>query len=329
MAEVEKEIKKEEKKIKKFFSKKENIWMSVSIVLLVLLIVAIAWPSGISSKKAGEKVIAFAKDRGLEASLINVSKQGTMFEVNIDLQGQTVPVYVTNDGKFLVQGMIPLEVSGDSSDSTDNSDTTPKEVPKSAKPVVNAFVFSYCPYGLQFEKALSPVYTLLKNKADINLVAIGAMHGQHEETESLRQICIQKLYGKDKLWAYLDKFAANTSIGDCNSDTTCSKPLVESIMKKLTIDVAKVNTCMTNDAPELYKADNDKANSLGQTGSPGFMINGVDVQVSRSPEAIKQAICGAFTTAPAECSKNLSTSQASAWFGSDASSAGSSAASCG
>jgi len=33
MANLEKSVSKEEKKIKKFFKKKENIWMSVAVIL--------------------------------------------------------------------------------------------------------------------------------------------------------------------------------------------------------------------------------------------------------------------------------------------------------
>ena len=85
---------------------------------------------------------------------------------------------------------------------------------------------------------------------------------------------------------------------------------------------------MPVDGVELYDADVEKAAGLGQSGSPAFMINGVDVSVSRTPEAIKTAICSAFTTAPSECSQTLSTESATPSFGSSTSSS-SAAASCG
>ena len=45
----------------------------------------------------------------------------------------------------------------------------PPVVPKSDRPKVELFVMSYCPYGLQMEKAYLPAWELLKNKADIDL----------------------------------------------------------------------------------------------------------------------------------------------------------------
>jgi hypothetical protein len=46
-----------------------------------------------------------------------------------------------------------------------------------------------------------------------------------------------------------------------------------------------------------------------------LVINGTEAQADRTPEAVKQAICGAFNTPPAECSQKLSTSALQAGFG--------------
>jgi predicted DsbA family dithiol-disulfide isomerase len=97
-------------------------------------------------------------------------------------------------------------------------------------------------------------------------------------------------------------------------------------MSSLSIDSSKIDSCMTADAEALYNTDTAAAKQLGITGSPSFTINGAKVQVNRTPEAIKKAICDAFTTAPSECSQNLSSTAASAGFGAGASTA---AASCG
>ena len=315
MVDIEKEIKKEELQLMKFIKKKE-FWMIVSAVFAIALIIAIAWPSGVSSGKAGTTLVNSLNERvGGGVTLINISKAGSLYMATVNYQDQEIPVYMTTDGKYMVMGVQELAISGTAGAGI--TDTTSTEVPKTAKPVVEAFVFSYCPYGLQFEKALSPVYTLLKNKADINIVTIGAMHGEFEKQESVRQMCIQSIYGKDKLWAYLNKFMLDTAIGSCSSDIGCSKPLVEKLMTGLSIDVAKVNACMPTTGETLYNTDVQRAASLGISGSPGFVINGVEVQVGRNPEAIKQAICSAFieSNKPTECSQTLTTSSATAGFG--------------
>ena len=328
MANLEKSVSKEEKKIKKFFKKKENIFMSVAVILGIALIIALVWPRGVSSSTAGKNVLSFAEGRGIEASLIKVNNEGSFYQVVLSIQGQEVPVYVTKDGKYMVQS--PLELVPSKEGLTGQVVDTPTEVEKSDKPIVEAFVFSYCPYGLQFQKALLPVYNILKDKADIRLVAVGAMHGEFEEKESLRQIAIEELYGKDMLWKYLQKFMGEKKLGEgnCRQEDSCTKPLVEGIMKQIGADPVKVNSYMSASSPKIYDEQNARAAELGISGSPTFVINGVQVQVGRSPEAVKKAVCDAFNTAPSECSQTLSTASVSAWFGYEESASASSAAQC-
>jgi hypothetical protein len=176
---------------------------------------------------------------------------------------------------------------------------------------------------LQFEKALFPVYDLLKNKADINIVFIGAMHGDFEKVESLRQISILKLYSKDKLFAYLKEFDVNTNIGSCSGDAACLDKYLPAIYTKLGIDKAKVEAYMKTNAEQIYNDNMARAKSLGISGSPTFVVNGVQSQVSRTPNSIEAAVCSAFNTSPAECSTQLSTSAASAGFGASTASASS------
>jgi len=311
-----------------------NPWVVSTIIFVIVAVVlaVFAFKGGgitgnvISEKDAAEKLASYLNTRTGGGIEINSTKDvGSLYMVIVDYQGDQIPVYITKDGKYFVQGAIPLAAE----EIVPTEEATPQEVPKTDKPKVEAFVFSYCPYGLQFEKAMIPVYKLLKNKADINIVAIGAMHGEFEKVESLRQLCIQKEYGKDKLWSYLEKFAVDPEIGSCNGDAKCLDPLISKIFSQLSISKSKINSCMAKDAEALYNADMARAGELGQSGSPGFIINGVDVQVARTPEAIKQAICSAFNTAPSECEETLSTASASAGFGGASASGSNSAASCG
>ena len=192
----------------------------------------------------------------------------------------------------------------------------PQTIVKSDKPVVEPFVFSYCPYGLQFEKALSPVYDLLKDKTDIRVVFIGAMHGEYEKIESYRQICIQKIYDKDKLWKYLNAFTMDVEIGKCKKgEEICVNPLIEKIFTSNGIDKSKIDSCMKNDAEKIYNQDVARAKELGATGSPTLVINNAKVKFTRSPDAIKELICSAFNSVPSSCSTKLSATQANSGFG--------------
>lgn len=298
------------------YKMKNNPWM-ISTAVLLLIVLVLAFRGGItggtvSENKAEYNLVTFANSVGIEDIKINsITKEGALYLVDADINGEQAKLYITPDGKYLINGITPLT----SSSVSEGSDNTPKAVPKSDKPVVEAFIFSYCPYGLQFEKALAPVYDLMKNKADIRIVAIGAMHGEYEHQETLRQIAIQEIYGNDKLWAYLKKFDADTAIGDCRGDEKCITPLVEKIFTSLGIDKAKVNDFMVKSSEAIYKEQNARAAELGISGSPTFVINGVTVNAERNPASILTAICSAFNTSPEECSQKLSSESASAGFG--------------
>lgn len=330
MAEVEKEIKKEEKKIIKFFSNKSNIWMSVSVVLAVLLVVALAFGSSfgnISKEKAASLVSSYASAQGATISIVNVTAKGNLYQVLISYQGQNIPFYVSKDGKYLGQMTEVKGLALSASSSASQSDT-PQNVPKSDKPTVILWVFTYCPYGTQTEKGLIPVYNLLKDKAIIDIKYIGAMHGQFEETESLRQLCIQKNYGQDKFMSYIMKLDTNASVGNCGGADSCVLPIINNIYSSLGIDKTKIDSCMINDAPALYAAQEKEASSLGISGSPTLVINDVQVQSGRSPSALLSTICSAFNTSPSECTQTLDSASPSAGFGATASESAS-AAQCG
>jgi protein-disulfide isomerase len=323
------------------FDSKKNPWIVASIILgvgvVVLLFLMFSEVSdkfiqkSVNPDDAGTELVKYlnARTGGGVEYVSSLDKGSNLYEVKVKYQGQEIPVYVTKDGKYFVQGAIDmtLEANNNNIDTNTNSEPeTPKEVVKSDKPIVEAFVFSYCPYGLQFQKALQPVYDLLKNKADIRLIAIGAMHGEYEKIESLRQICIEKNYGKDKLWTYLKDFMGSSEVSSCRTDE-CAKPIVEKIMSAKVIDKTKINTCMTNgDGEKIYNEQNARSQELGISGSPTFVINGATLQVSRTAEAIKSAVCSAFNTKPSDCDKALSTSSMTPGFGYSAATSGTGAA---
>ena len=321
MAEVEEQGNEDSSKSNSDFVKnmKKNPWiistLALGLIVVVLLVVNFTGITGnvVSGDDAGKSVVDFINSRA-NAGLTYISSEdlGGLYKVIVLYQGQDVPVYVTKDGKYYATGATPITADVVN---TQTQQTQQKEVPKSNKPVADAFIFSYCPYGLQFEKALFPVYDLLKNKIDFNIVAIGAMHGEFEKQETLRQISIEKLYGKDKLFAYLKEFDNSADIGNCDGDDTCLNKYLPAIYSKLGIDKTKIENYMKTNAEAIYNEQSKEASSLGISGSPTFVINGVQVQVARNPEAIKEAICDAFNTEPSECSQTLSTASPSPGFG--------------
>lgn len=197
------------------------------------------------------------------------------------------------------------------------ADTTPPaNIPKSDKPKVELFVMSFCPYGLQSEKALMPAWDLLRNKADISVKFVSyAMHGKGEIDENTREYCIQKEQPA-KFSAYLKCFFEGRN-GSAPDYKTC--------LATAGVDQVKLNTCVSKADKQfgitakyddqsswlsgrypiypIHEADNNK---YQVQGSPTLVINGVQAEVARTPEAVKQAICAAFNNAPSECAQTLS-----------------------
>ncbi|OGG07246.1 hypothetical protein A2872_03375 [Candidatus Gottesmanbacteria bacterium RIFCSPHIGHO2_01_FULL_42_12] len=187
-------------------------------------------------------------------------------------------------------------------------------VPKTDKPNVELFVMSYCPFGLQTQKAMVSAVELLGNKINFQPRWVSyAMHGQKEVEENLRQFCIAKEQ-PEKYLSYLRCFVTANDTADCQN--------------KAGLDMAKLNTCFTGSDNQfgIMKAFNDKASWIsGQypkfaideplntkysvRGSPTLVINGVTVNAARSANELKSLICSAFKNPPGECQKNLTTSQ--------------------
>lgn len=180
-------------------------------------------------------------------------------------------------------------------------------------PTLQVFVMSYCPYGIQMEKGVLPAYELLKGKANFKIRFVSyTMHGQQEEDENSRQICLRE--ETKQFWQYLSCF---TDKGDASA-----------CMKEAGVGEDKMNDCMANRAKDYMAADKELNEKYGVGGSPMNILNENEVQIyPRSPEDVKKAVCDAFTSKPSECNTKLDTSNPSPGFGSGTSSSGS--ASCG
>ncbi len=305
--------------------KKRNDWKTFSgilglviIALLVVMFYGRITGNVVSESTAGDNVLKFAQSQGVNATVVEINKQGDLYEVVLSMQGQEVPVYVTKDGKKMATGLIPL--TADVVDNTDTTDTTQqKDVPKSDKPKVELFVMTYCPYGTQAEKGIIPAINALGSKIDAKIRFVHYfMHGDQEEKETYTQVCIREEQSS-KYLNYLSCF-----LEDGNS-TRC--------LTKTAIDKTKLNACLANDnkkAKEYYKVDSDLSNKYGVQGSPTLIINRVESSAGRDSVSYLKGICSAFNTAPAtECAKQLSSASPSPGFGTTAAASGSTDASCG
>jgi len=216
---------------------------------------------------------------------------------------------------------------------TEQQTLTPS-VTKSDKPVVELFIMSYCPYGLQMQKAYSPVMKLLGGKADISVKFVAyAMHGQKELEENTRQYCIANEQ-KDKYLAYVDCFTTSGDYQACMGSTGVSESKLNTCVDKTnksfgTMDKFKDQSTWLSGQYPVYPVHQSLNDKYGVQGSPTLVVNGAQVEAGRSPEAIKQVVCASFNNPPSECSQTLSSAQASPGFGAGTTSGNTAAAECG
>lgn len=205
------------------------------------------------------------------------------------------------------------------------SQAAPVSVTKSDRPKVELFVMSYCPYGLQMEKAYLPAWNLLKDKADIDLKFVSyAMHGLKEIEENTRQYCIQQNQPA-KFQAYLTCFTGKDDYKGCLAQAGLTEGSLNSCVnatnaKFKTLDKFKDQATWLSGRYPVFPINEDLNTKYGVQGSPTLVINGAQVDgVNRTADAVKQAICAAFNNPPAECGTTLASAAYGAGFGYDAS----------
>lgn len=315
------EIKTQETK-RSFDFKKINYWMVLSIALAIIILINIfvSYNSGISSKTAEKEFIEFAKLQGVNVEVTKIEKKGNLYEITFELLGQEGKYYMTTDGKYIGQMFELNEIKKTltTGDSVSNSErNSPTEVPKSDKPKLELFVMTHCPFGTQAEKGFIPFIEAFGKNVDSKIRFVHYfMHGQKEEDETYRQLCIREEQN-DKYINYLKEFLKE---GDSKQAGIVAG-----------IDESKVSECIKKgNAKKYYEEDSKLSKQYGVQGSPTLVVNGVEASSGRSPAAYLQTACSAFNTAPTECSTlTLSTQTPSPGFGWSTSTNSNSAAQCG
>jgi hypothetical protein len=190
---------------------------------------------------------------------------------------------------------------------------------KKAKPSVEVFVMSHCPFGTQIEKGILPVVDLLGDKIDFELKFCDyAMHDKKEIDEQLAQYCIQEEQN-GKFLDYLNCFLEDGDSDRCISEIGIDKEklsfCIDATDKQFKISESYADkSTWKGSFPsfDLFKSDNLK---YGVQGSPTLVINGVQARTGRDSASLLDAVCTGFKDEPSECSESLSSANPSSGFG--------------
>lgn len=302
----------------------------LNFVLIAVLSLSLTACTSISKEAAGlkaeEYLSKYVLKSGIKAKVNEVTEENGFYTVALDISQDEkavdkVKVYVTKDGRTLSLGPVfDLNKSPDESkkDKPEAGSSQAQNIPKKDKPVVELFVMSGCPFGVQAEQAFSPVMKLLGDKVDFQpryIIYAGyggggpnycidkqnkycSMHGAEEARENVRQICIWKEQ-RAKWWTYIDKFNEKCSIND--KTPACSKE----VAKEVGIDYAKVEACLKNSAEKLLEEEVKISQQKKADGSPTVIINDTPYNGGRSSNDILAAICGGFKNKPKECNQKI------------------------
>ena len=109
------ETKETEKVKENSISKKTNWWMISTIVLAIALVLVYITGGitggvvGVSTTNAEQSMLDFLNARtGGGVEIVETNEQGAFYEIIVEYQGQEIPVYMTKDGEYFVQGLTPL-----------------------------------------------------------------------------------------------------------------------------------------------------------------------------------------------------------------------------
>jgi len=292
-----------------------NVWMIATLVLAVLLTVlylrgGTGVVTGLSANDAANKVIDYINKNLVQtgtATFVSVKEVSGVYEVTTSYQGQDIPIYVTKDGTLLFVSQ-PINTGTEVTTTTTQSTV----VPKTDKPTVGLYIFSYCPAGTAALDSYAIVEKLLGSKADMRVKFFSNMHGDHELQQNEIQECIQESE-PSKYWDYASKYVQEV-YNKCGAtrDVNCDKNESMNLMQKVGIDSEKIMNCVKENGETLYSNDKNDASKFNLESSPSLVINDLSFgyNFDRSAEGIKNLVCSAFKTPPAECSQTLSESSA-------------------
>lgn len=348
MKEKSKEEKEAEKRSEKTIT--INIWMISTILLAIALVAMFFLKPRISatgydtispqdaSNKAIKWIESYFKANGIDATLtlVNVSESESglyQFTVKISssLGEDTYTYFVSKDGKYF----IPQAINTEELLSAKEENKIEENLEKKEKPEASVFIMSHCPYGVQFLKAYVQVMEVLKDKASLSINFVNyIMHGKEELDDNLVIYCIQKEQ-RDKLTRFIRCFVESGNSTKCISDVNIDKNKLNSCIAT-TDEKFNITKLYNNQSTWLngrfprFPVDDELVNKYNVGGSPTFVVNGKEVSVTRSANAIKEVICSAFITPPDECNFTMSTVVESPGFGPIGKSSGSSgSAQCG
>lgn len=295
----------------------------LSCVLLIAFVAFVAFgKGGLSESAAQAKIVDKLSQLDMNAKIDSIKSGPSTYSLVLDIDGQKVPVFATRDASILFIQTLDFDKAIAEKKAFDAASVLPTDVPKTAKPDVELFVMSHCPYGTQIEKGMLPVVDLLNDKILFQIKFVNyAMHGEKEVREEMLQYCMQKS-DQTKYLQYLDCFLKSGDSTKCG-DTSSYKSCVDGTDNQYSVmdNLNNKELWLNGQFPKFLVFDADNK-IYGVQGSPTLIINGVESKAGRDSQSLLTAICSSFDVQPEECKQTLSSAAPAPGFGEGASTTG-------
>lgn len=271
---------------------------------------------GSSNDQIAKKVVDYINNNGLSstpAEIVKVGQDSGLVKVTLKIGSSQFDSYATKDGKLLFpQAFNMQEQKG--AQASNSPSATPGPVSKVDSPMLEAYVVSRCPYGLQEQRAMAEAikavpslanYVKVRYMGSVNGNKLISMHGDAEAAENLRQICIREEQPA-KYWSYVGCQMKSGDTAGCEKSTG--------------VDSAKLNSCISDPKKGVAYAqkDFDLNTKYGVQGSPTLILNAGLVDEStyggRTADAVRAMVCAGAKTEPGFCSQKLNTKDAATSF---------------
>ncbi len=313
---------------------KKNLFMALGAVVVILIVLVVANFGGALNGKGKKLTPDEARDKadkfvnaylvsGTPATIASVTEYGDLYKMEVKVGDSTITSYMDKTGEnFYPQGMNIAETSKTAAGAnpTAAAPVAPANLTKAAKPSVELFVMSHCPYGTQAEKGIIPAIEALGNKVDFKIKFVNyIMHDKIESDHNTLQYCIDKV-DSGKYFPFMKCFLKDGNADGCIAETGVNKSKVDKCITdtdkefKITEKFTDKSKWANNSFPpyDVHAAENTK---YGVQGSPTLVVNGQTVDSARSPQAFLTTICAGFENAPEECKKQLDTATPGPGFG--------------
>ena len=311
-------------------AKTKTNW-KVIIIALIIASFILSYSGGLKSFDLSEpkeakvlKAVDFINKNLIQnatATAEEITEESGVYKFSLKIGEEKYDTYLTKDGRLLFPQGIEITATQKTTETTAEVEQkkTCEDLAKKEKPVLEAFIVSKCPFGLQMQRILNEIvknipqlasYIKVEYMGEVVGDKILSMHddnipGGEEATENLRQICLREEQA-DKYWSYIDCYIKEGKADKCLASSK--------------IDVSKLTSCMNDTSKGIAYAQKDfeREKKFNVGGSPTLILNEEKVSEfdfgGRTAEAVKTVLCCGFKEQPSFCEMKLTTEGAASGF---------------